>query len=132
MAKTRQTAKLSTGGRMHRKELQTRAAQKARPVMKTAPALKQAVHALGRERRMDMLRGRTDVRSVRFVQETGFVVTFEQERHNNREWTLTYEEAGELFGRHVPLFVRSNLWDTMSVAVACGLHKSLGQAYRHA
>ena len=57
MAKTRQTAKLSTGGRMSHKELQARAGRQSRPAMKAAPAMKRSGHALGRERRMEMLRG---------------------------------------------------------------------------
>ena len=71
---------------------------------------------------------------MRFVRETDrFVVTFVQERRNNREWTVRHEEARVLFGGHVPLFVKSGLWDTMSVAVACrlGLRKSTENERSH-
>ena len=38
-----------------------------------------------------------------------------------------------IFGRHIPLFVKSGLWDTMSMRVACrpGLHKSTQDGRSH-
>ena len=60
-------------------------------------------------------------------------MVFEEEIHNTKEWTLTHEEVGMLFGRHLPKFVKSGLRDTMSVAVACrlGLHKSIHDEPSH-
>ena len=124
MARTRQTAKLSTGGRMPRRELATGAARKA------APAMKRAAWSPLREedRRLDVLGGRTDATSMRYDRASRkFVVTFATDIRNTREWTLAQDEARDLLGRHVPRFVKSGLWDTMSVDVAYRLspHKSV-------
>ena len=98
--------------------------------------MKRAAHSSLAEldRRMQILGERTDVVSLRFIRATGrFVVVFEEERNNTKEWTLTHEEAGMLFGRHLPKFVKSGLWETMSVAVACRhrLHKSIQDELSH-
>ena len=55
---------------------------------------------------MEMLAGRTDVESLRWITSIEkFKVVFK----DALEWILTVEEAGMLFGRHVPLFVKSGL-----------------------
>ena len=126
MAKTRQTAKLSSGGRFIRRSLNTRAVRKATPAMKRSAQSAQAEV----DTRMEMLGGRTDVESLRYVSSIErFRVLF----RDALEWILTDEEAGMLFGRHIPLFVKSDLWDTMSVRVACrlGLHKSTQDGRSH-
>ena len=120
MAKTRQAAKLSSGGRFDRRSLNTRADRKAAPVMRRSAQSPQA----GIDTRMEMLGCRIDVESLRWVSSIEkFKVLFK----DALEWILTAEEEGMLFGRHVPLFINSGLWDSISVRVACrlGLHKSI-------
>ena len=106
VAKTRQTAKRSMGGRFNHRELNMRTARKVAPAMNrtTQSSLADLYW------RMQILGERTDVVSLRFIRATGkFVGLFEEERHNTKEWTLSQEEAGMLFGRHLPKFVKSGL-----------------------
>ena len=75
MARSRQTAKRSTGGRFDRRELNMRAAQKAAPAMKRT-----AQSSLSElDRRMQILGERTDVVSLIFIRATGrFILLFEE------------------------------------------------------
>ena len=79
---------------------------------------------------MEMLGGRTDVDSLRWVSSIGkFKVVFK----DALERILTVEEAGMVFRRHVPFFVQSGIWNSNSVLVACrlGLHKSIKDGRSH-
>ena len=114
MAKTRQTAELSSGGRFDRRSLNTRAGRKV--VLATRRSSQSAQAEI--DTRMEMLGGLTDLESLRYVSSIErFKVLFK----DAVEWILTTDEAGTLLGRHIPLFVKSGLWGTMSVRVACRL-----------
>ena len=100
LAKTRQTAKLNSGGRFDRRSLNPRVSRKAAPVMKRSA--QSAPAEVGT--RMEMLGGRTDVESLRWVWS---IEKFKVLLKDALECILTAEEAGMIFGRHVPLFVKS-------------------------